>query len=378
MKIEKEFRKKFISKLSESLDVGVEIEMPLINCNKPYKVENHIVQLLFKELLNKEFIIDNYDNDGNIIALRNVNNGDVISLEYSLNTLEFSLNKENNIYKLEDKFKNYYSFINNYLKQFNYKLCDTGVNPNYKKIDKSCLNQDRYKIIEKLLLNEENLLASQFCAYCCSIQTHINVSKDNVVNLFNIFTLISRNKDSMFSNSYIDEFKQANSRKYLWYSSNFGPLNVGENKIFSSVDDIVEDYLERNLFYVERNNKFYLLNKKYTLKDYIDNDKIEIIMENGKTKKVKPYYRDFENFRSYKDVELTKYGTLEIRTDCTQKIDNMFKLVAFNVGISYCIDEIIKYIKENKIIDNDKLIEFSIEGLKKRNNNEELLLIGGK
>jgi len=90
------------------------------------------------------------------------------------------------------------------------------------------------------------------------------------------------------------------------------------------------------------------------------------------------FYRDFENFRSYKDVELTKYGTLEIRTDCTQKIDNMFKLVAFNVGISYCIDEIIKYIKENKIIDNDKLIEFSIEGLKKRNNNEELLLIGGK
>jgi len=374
MEIEQAFENKFFKKLKKSKYVGVEIEMPLINLKKPYQVDTKVVQVLFQELLKHDFKILSYDNDHNIISIKNIKNGDTISLEYSFNTLEFSLNKEINIYNLSNKFNYYYKFVNDYLTKYNHKLCDTGLNPNYRKINRSCLNQDRYKIIEKLLVSDKNLLFSQFCSYCCSIQTHINVSLDDLTNVFNLFTLVSKNKDDMFANSYMEELNVKNARKYLWNSSNFGPLNIGENKIYNNLCDIKKDYLERNLFYIERNNKFYLLKDKCSLSTYFKKEKVEVILENGKIEQFKPLSYDFDNFRSYKEVELTKYGTLEIRTDCTQKYDNIFKVVAFNVGISLSSKDILEYIEKNNGISNDKLLEFAISGLKLRKNKEELLL----
>lgn len=374
MKIEEQFEQKFLSKLKRSDYVGVEIEMPLINTNSPFQVDSKIVQQLFMELLKCNFVAANYDNEKNIISLKNINNGDTISVEYSFNTLEFSLNKERNIYNLMNKFNSYYEFINDFLKEYDYKLCDVGINPNYKYINRKCLNQDRYKVIEKLLINEENILFSQFCSYCCSVQTHINLCKEDLVDTINLFTKIRKNKELLFSNSYMEETRLRNSRMFLWQNSNFGPVNIGENKVFKTLEEIKEDYLNRNLFFVERNNKFFLLKNKCSLIDYYNRKYNVAIDERGKEKRIKVLERDFENFRSYKDVELTKYGTLEIRTDCTPKVENIFKLVAFNVGISLSAVEILEYIQKNNNIDNNKLIEFAILGLKGRKKDEERLL----
>lgn len=374
MKINELLEKEFFDKLSDNDYVGIEIEMPLINNRKPYQIDNNIIQTLFKELLKNNFTINSYDNDNNIISLKNYINGDTISLEYSLNTIEFSLSKELNIYNLIDKFNNYYNFINEYLDRYDYKLCDSGINPNYKLINRSSLNHDRYKIIENLLYNEDNKLFSQFCSYCASLQTHINVSKERITSVFNLFTLINDNKDNMFANSYMEETGLNNSRKYLWKNSNFGPFNVGNNKIYKDINDIRNDYLNRNLFFVQRDNKFYLLKNRYSLIDYFNKEEVIVILEDGSLKSIKPLYSDFDNFRSYKDVEITRYGTLEIRTDCTQRLENMFKIVAFNVGVSLYSEEIIKYINENNCISNDKLYEYAVLGLKKRGYNEEMLL----
>jgi len=375
MNIEKMIECSFFSKLEENEYVGVEIEMPLVNMSNKHDVDTAVVQNMFKKLRDLDFIPSNYDNDNNIISLKNVNNEDTISLEYSFNTIEFSLNKENNIYSLIEKFNKYYKFINNYLLKYNHKLYDSGINPFYKKIDKNCLNQDRYKAIEKLLLNnQENKLFAQFCAYCCSIQTHINVGKERLVDVFNLFTTISENKENMFANSFMEETKIKNSRKYLWKNSNFKPFNVGENKIFDSIESIKKDYLRRSLFFIERDGKYYFLKNKYSLQDYYNQKEILITDFDGVIKHTEPLKKDFDNFRSYKDVELTKYGTLEIRTDCTQNIENVFKVVAFNVGVNMRAKEIIEYINKNSKISDAELIEYAKKGLKMRNKNEEKIL----
>lgn len=366
---------KYFSKLKNSEYVGAEIELPIINLKEPFIVEKVVIQELFKSFLELDFIINNTDNGKNVISIKNPNNGDTISLEYSYNTIELSLNKELSIFELEKKFLKYYKYIQSWLKKKHYKLCDTGINPNYKIIDKKCLNQDRYNIIERILLNDVNdTLYSQFCAYCCSIQTHINVEKENLVNVLNTFTKIEDIKDNIFANSYMSETNLNNSRKFLWENSNFGPNNVGKNKIYSSIEDIHDDYLNRNLFFVERNNEFLLLNKKTTLYEYFKKSKVSATDKNNKEVIVKPSVDDIENFRSYKSVELTKYGTLEIRTDCTQKKDNIFKLVAFNLGVSISSEEILNYIECNKNITKEKLIEYAIDGLKKREKKEEVYL----
>ena len=263
MKNEKDYLDKhFFDKVNKSDYVGVEIEMPIVNLTYPHKVDMKIIQKLFLFFLSDDFETSSYDNENNIIAIKNTKNGDTISLEYSVNTLEFSLNKELSIYRLKDKFFNYYDKTNTFLKIYNYKLHDGGINPYYRKIDRECLNQNRYRAIERLLNNKYNKLLSQFCAYCCSIQTHVNVSADNLVNVMNMFTRIEDKKSKIFGNSYMDEVNLKNSRSYIWGKCNFGPLNNGKNRIYKDLNDLKNDYLNRNLFYVERNGKYLLFDEK--------------------------------------------------------------------------------------------------------------------
>lgn len=374
MNLDNKIYDRFLSKLSYSEYVGVEIELPIINLYWPFKVEMNIIQNLLESFGKLNFEVSSRDNDNNIIALKNKCNGDTISLEYSCNTIELSLSKEKNIFNLEKKFKKYYEYINLFLKEYKYKIGDYGINPNYKLINKKCLNQDRYKIIEKLLLTKKDRLYSEFCAYCCSIQTHINVDQKDLIEVMNCFTEIEEIKDTIFANSYMEETGTNNSRKFLWNKSNFRPKNCGKNKIYKDIKDLINDYKNRNLFFIERDNKYMLLKNKTSLVKYFKNKKNIVIDEKNNKQYIEPIINDFENFRSYKSVELTKYGTIEIRTDCTQKKDKIFKVVAFNVGISLASREILDYKNKGNIITQKDLINFSIEGLKKRKKNEEKYL----
>lgn len=373
MEIKQYFIENYINKFIENDYIGVEIEMPIINLKSPYIVNSKVIEGLFSTFLdNEEFKIENYDNEKNIISIKNIKTNDTVSLEYSFNTIELSLGKELLIDRLKEKFDFYYNFIKQYLEKYEYEIYCGGINPNYHYIDKTCLNQDRYKVIERLLTNSSNSdLYNQFCSYCCSIQTHINTSKNNIVNLINMLSKVEKNKMEIFSNSYMKETNLKNSRKYLWENSNFGPLNIGTNPNYNNLEDLLNDYSKRNLFFVERNNKYLLLNAKQPLNKYLDKKRVKATDEYGKTRYVVPSYSDLDNFRSYRSVELTKYGTLEIRSDCTQSKENIFKLIAFNVGICKNHLEILKYLDMNKKITNERLIEFCIKGLKMRNFGEE-------
>lgn len=379
MDIKQYFVKEYTDKFSENNYIGVEIELPIINCIFPHIVSSRVIEGLFFTFLNKEdFRIEKYDNDKNIISIKNKKSNDTISLEYSFNTIELSLGKELMIDRLKEKFDIYYNTIEQYLKKYGYKIYCGGINPNYHYIDKACLNQDRYKVIERLLTNSSNDdLYNHFCSYCCSIQTHINTSKDNIVSLVNMLSKIETNKLEMFSNSYMKETNSKNSRKYLWENSNFGPLNIGTNPHYNNLEELLEDYSKRNLFFVERDNKYLLFEESQPVNRYFNKKRVKATDKSGKTYYIEPLYSDLDNFRSYRNVELTKYGTLEIRSDCTQSKDNIFKLIAFNVGICKNYLKILKYLNKNKSITNEKLIEFSIKGLKMRDYGEEKY-IGGK
>ena len=271
MEIKQYFIENYINKFSENDYIGVEIEMPIINLNSPYIVNNKVIEGLFSTFLdNEEFKIENYDNEKNIISIKNIKTNDTVSLEYSFNTIELSLGKELLIDRLKEKFDFYYNFIKQYLEKYEYEIYCGGINPNY-----------------------------------------------------------------------------------------------------NNLEDLLNDYSKRNLFFVERNNKYLLLNAKQPLNKYLDKKRVKATDEYGKTCYVVPSYSDLDNFRSYRSVELTKYGTLEIRSDCTQSKENIFKLIAFNVGVCKNHLEILKYLDMNKKITNERLVEFCIKGLKMRNFGEE-------
>lgn len=339
--------------------IGVEIELPIIDIEQDcIKMSN--IQELFKFLIDKQgFYAEKKDNKGNVILVINKDNGDKISLEYSENTIEISLKEDYDIYNIKSRFEQYIELIQNYLKKFNYILQGKGINPNYKKICRSCLDDDRYLIIEKILTspNKNKSIYNEFCAYICSIQTHLTPGINELVDVINVFSCMEWVKSILFSNSYMEEIDSNLARDYLWKTSNFGKRNTGTNIIYKDLDELIDDYSKRKLHYIERERKFYVIESQ-SLDTFFSKTKVLGRDINNNAKYFVPNADDIKSFRSYKNVEVTKRGTIEIRSDCTQDIDNIFEIIAFNVGIFEKYKEIYKLIKkygfENDIIEKRK------------------------
>ena len=375
--------------------IGVEIELPIVS-NKPIKMD--YIQQLFKYLIeNMKFEIENTDNDKNIISIVNKDNKDKISLEYSVNTLEFSLKEDFNIYNMKNRMDNYIDIIQNYLKQFEYKLVGSGINPNYKNINRHCINEDRYLIIEKLLKDNKknNELFNEFCSYICSIQTHLSPTIEELPDVINVLSNLEWVKGYFYANSYMDELKCNLARDHLWEISNFEKCNTGINNHYKTIDDIVNNYKTRKMHYVKRNDKYYIINSMSIEKYFQSKNVIGKDYKNNLTT-ITPSNNDIHDFRSYKNIEITRRGTIEVRSDCTQKLDNLFEVVAFNVGVLCKYKKISKLIKKygfeydykerrkriilnNKIDKNEsnficEIINLVYLGLKERGFNEEKLL----
>lgn len=377
--------------------IGVEIELPIINKNHNC-IEMSNIQELFKFLIDElDFNVEKKDNQGNVILLINENNGDKISLEYSENTIEISLKEDYNLYNLKSRFEKYVHFIQKELNKFNYELQGEGINPNFKNINRNCLDDDRYLIIQKILTkpNKNKSIYNEFCAYICSIQTHLTPSIEDLVNVINVFSCIEWVKSILFSNSYIEELHSNLARDYLWETSNFGKQNTGTNMIYMNLDDLISDYCKRKLHYIEREKRFYMIESQ-SLETFFNKTKILGTDINDNTRLYVPNDEDIKSFRSYKNVEVTTRGTIEIRSDCTQKIDDIFDVIAFNVGIFEKNKEINDLVKKYgfedniierrkrknvnpKINENEKafiikLIEIVYEGLRSRGKKEEDLI----
>lgn len=372
MNIDKIIKETFIDSIDDRIKtIGVEIEMPIVSQKE---IEMNKIQNLFEFLLNKGFAIYSKDCEENIICVNNIY-GDKISLEYSVNTLEISINKSDNIFELFNKYIKYFNTINEYLKQYEYKLVGTGINPNYKKINRKCLNEKYYNIIEKLLLmkpHQNNRLFGEFCSYCCSIQTHIVPDKNNIIEYLNVFNSIVHIKEKLFANSYMKELNSYNSRKILWENCNFGKLNTGKLPKLKEEKDILNMYKKSYINIIQRNNE-YLILPKIKVEDFFELKEIEGLTFDDKKVKVNPRKSDFNRYRSYRNIELTRYGTIEIRSDCTQSIEDIFKVVAFNVGISANLEKAYNQLKEQNTSEIE-WIKIAHEGLVIRNKGEDIFL----
>lgn len=373
MNIDEVIKHEFIDKINvNSRTIGVEIELPLISNNEDKIIKIEDIKEMFLFLNKNGFETYDKDLDNNCISVVNEQK-DKISLEYSLNTIEFSINKSENLYDLYYKFHNYFKLINNYIKRFNYELIGSGINPNYKKINRKCLNEERYNMIEKLLLSKpynNNRLFGEFCSYICSIQTHISPNKDTLITLLNVFNSLVEIKTDIFANSYMEELKSKNSRNLLWENSNFGKLNTGKIPNVRNIQDIINMYKNSYMNIIQRDNK-YLLIPKIKVNDYYNSDILYGIDYNNNVIKIIPQEEDFKYYRAYRNIELTRHGTLEIRSDCTQRVENIFNVVAFNVGIWSNIEEAKRNIKNR---DKKKWIEIARRGLYYRSKGEEKLL----
>ena len=387
------FLKPFINK--KVGNIGVELEFPLINknnCDVDTEFARGVLDLFLKDGFKTEIA----DENNNPLFIVN-EYGDCLSFDNSYNNFEFSLNYGNNILKIKERYETYFKKVNDYFNSKNHTLIGLGTNPNKKFITQNHVGFDTYKMIDEYLNKFPGKhKISDFPAYLSSVQTHLDVNIKDLPKAYTLFSKLDFARAILFSNSPdFDNKGYVCYRDYLWENSGFG---LGENitgkidESFDTTDDIIEFFCKKTMFNRKRNGKYETF-KPVNIVEYFENEKY-----NAKES-------DIDEYLSFKNVEITKRGTLEVRSDCAQPFSRAFAPPAFNLGILENLDEAIDategFFDENNIIlsnselrnivvsgkklskicDEDflsdflyDLIEISSEGLEKRGFGEEILL----
>jgi glutamate--cysteine ligase len=337
------FIAKFLNK-QESY-IGAEIEMPLINLDKR-PVEIDFAMALVRFLAEKfgfdptAKTIEGYPYKASNEA------GDVFSFETTFNTIEFSLQREKSVMTMANRFYGYLEALQEFVKQNGYLICGRGINPYAEFADAEPLHSSatlaKAEFLRNFTLHGNGEI---FHAFCASTQTHLDVSPDRLIPLLNLLGRLGFADALLFANSlpfapsirmrcpgllaFSDQTRCF--RDILWQLCG-APNTTAYDRDYQSWEEIRRHLLELKLFVVSDERGGYRAIRPVSVADYYANDTAP--------------ERDMEYFRPLEPISLSRYGTVEIRSTCTQPLANIFIPVAFYVGLAFRIEEALELVHE--------------------------------
>lgn len=319
--IRKQFIKPFENK--QKGNVGTELEFPLLNmAKKPVSIQ--VAQRLLDLFLEKGFKTEETTLDGKSAFIIN-KHGDVLSFDNSYNNFEFAMNYGDNLCDIAARFYSYFETAQQYAKENNHILAGMGTNPYKKYINQSRVNFPVYNMVNEYLHTfPAKHSYPDFPAYLSSVQTHLDLPLSQLPLAATVFARLDFIRALLFSNSPSwDGGNIICYRDYLWEGSAFPDTNTGKvDEQYLSQHDIIESFTKRKMFNRVKDGK-YIAFAPVLLSDYFD----------GKNDD------DIKYFLSFRNVEITARGTVEIRSDCTQPVYHAFAPSAFSLGILYKLDE---------------------------------------
>lgn len=365
--IEQKIYRQFISPTNQRKDyVGIEIEIPIINLNRK-AVDFEIVHNVTSKVLNHfdDFKKEGIDYNGDVFSIKNPKNNDIICYDCSYNNIEFAMGREKDLFTINDRFTEYYSFVKEEFEKHNHTLTGMGINPYRKYNAEEPIPSERYLMLYHHLKSFKNyknvpMHFHNYPAYgmfSSASQVQLDVYRDDLVRTINVFSKIEPIKALLFSNSvFLDENKHVTCfRDALWEYSTHGinPHNIGMYDVeFNSLDDLGA-YLESLNIYCVMRDGAYINFPTMSLQEYFQKDYVRgEIYANGEYRyiDVKPLIDDINYLRPFKFINLTFRGTVEFRSVCTQPIYDSMCVAAFHLGLKARLDEMAE------IIDNDHVI----------------------
>ncbi len=351
------FLKPFEKKLTAG-KIGVELEFPLVSANGGNIDRDYAAS-----------IMDYFAETGYKVVLRGTGDealfveneaGDCLSFDNSYNNFEFSLNCSDDLTELESRFREYLRKVQDFFQKRNMTLVGRGTNPNQPNIDVFHVPFSTYDMVSEYLHGfkaEHNL--PDFPAFLSSVQTHLDVSLDRLPAAYTLFARLDFLRAMLFANSpdWNGEGRRL-YRDYLWEKSAFGhcPNITGKvDESFETPDDIVRYFLKKGMFNRVRDGKYQTF-EPVNIREYFEN----------------PAYgaqpQDIECYLSFKSVEVTCRGTLEVRGDCAQPFETAFAPPAFNLGVLCGMDAAAarteEFFNENNVtMSNSKLRDIICDGL---------------
>ena len=212
--------------------IGIEIEIPIVNINKE-AVDFSIVHEMTKKFMNHfEFKAIGIDENGDVYSAQNDKNGDILSYDCSYNNLELSFGVEKNLNLLDERFIEYYTFIQNELQKNNYTLTGMGVNPYRKYNNNVPIPSERYRMLFHYLnlckkyKSKEIVFHNHpdYGTFSSASQVQLDVSYEDLVPTILAFSKLEPIKAYLFSNSILlgEDEELLCSRDMFWEKSMHG------------------------------------------------------------------------------------------------------------------------------------------------------------
>ena len=338
-------KERYYSAIKEDpeLFIGIELEYPVVNLAGE-ATDTEVTKSLMSYLAEvASLTVEKKDLEGTPVQLVSLDTGDMILFEVSYNTIELAFGKVKELSQVEERLKSYLALIQPYLRQRGHELQGEGVNPNWAKNDNSPVKLPRYEMLMNFLSLSKNRKSSffhdypEYGAFICGSQVQLDVSRDNYLRVLNAFNQIEGPKALLFANSEFwgSDWDLALSRDIFWEYSMHGVFkeNVGVfPRLFKDEEDYFTYLSETAIFTAERPEGTYYF-EPIRAKDYLKQTSIEAWDLNGNTVRIEPSANDFQTHRSYQFQDLTKRGTVEFRSVCTQAFEATFSPAAFHLGL---------------------------------------------
>lgn len=313
-------------------DFGVEVEMPLINLSGA-PVDRAFAHALMECARDRLGFVPTARTADGIICNAELPLGDALSFDTTINTVEFSLRHELSIVPMAERFYRYMGVLQPFCEAHGHRIVGRGINPNALTADPSPLK------LPSVLAKAEYLRTrtfhgdgTVFHSYSASTQTHLKPPTGALPEWLTLFWRLDFAAAYLFANSpalpeqlisHIASLRDSGDvlcfRDLLWRYCG-APNTEFVDRPFRSMDDVQRHLMKLKLFVVPDGEGGFLHMEPTPFDEYFSRDAVDP--------------SDIQYFRPLEAVSVSRFGTIEIRSTCTQPLDQVFAPVAFYVGLS--------------------------------------------
>lgn len=344
--------------------VGIEIELPLVNLSGG-PVDFTVVHALTRSFAQRfGFLVENYDDQGDISHLKDPATGDLLTYDCSYNTLELSFAKADDLWQIEKRFSTYYRFIRNEFLRSSHTPTGMGINPHFRANRHEPIPTGRYRMLyhhlqsARLIKNPRHFHAyPDFGMFSAASQVQIDVNFDRLIQTIHAFSLLEPIKAALFSNAVFSDagVDYVCGRDMLWERSmqGYNPRNIGMFERPPLSTDELLDYLKTlSIYCVERDGNYinflpvpiteYFALPTVSGEYYRDGSYHSIDVE--------PRVDDLHYLRSFKFEDLTFRGTIEYRSVCCQPVQDTLCVAALHLGLSDRVEQLSELLETDRVL----------------------------